>query len=209
MKDTKIPIVGVPSDWTYRMRNGNKNEFHPTEFAARCHHKDDLPIVLEPPMKGLYAERIDGAWYWICGCEKCLGNFEKHSYVVCDEHNRCDSCAKHRSEFQEAVWGTRGGWRCNGCQDRISEEAKRAALAAAAEAGHSEYDCMNEDEIICPYCATKQSKDDVHEGSEAQECNTCGGIFALEVEYTISFTTKGVTPPEGMEAEEVSHDLEE
>jgi len=196
LKDTKILIAEVPGEWTQRTRNGSTNVWNDASHHRFHRTTTDLPeLRLDPPEKGLYAERIDGAWYWVCGCEKCLGNFEKHSYIVCDDHNRCDTCAKHRSEFHEAVWGTRGGWRCNACRDHIHEERKAAALAAAKESGHNEYDCQNEDEIICPYCATKQSSDDANESAIDSECGTCGGIFDVEVEFTRSFSTTGKQPP--------------
>lgn len=63
------------------------------------------------------------------------------------------------------------------------------ALAAAAAEGHDEDDCVGLDKIVCPYCATEQSRDDRDSSVEGLECDTCDGTFDLEVEWTASYTT--------------------
>lgn len=196
MKDTKILIPEIPGEWTQRSRNGHKNIWNSKENERFYRKPTNLPeITLEPPSKGLYAERIDGAWYWVNGCEKCSGNHDKHSYIICDDHNRCETCGIHRSEITDTPWGTRGGWICAPCEKARSAKRKAEALQAAKESGHQETDCYYEDTIICPYCATKRDSDDIHESVDGVECEVCEGVFNLEVEYTASYTTKGVTPP--------------
>lgn len=62
--------------------------------------------------------------------------------------------------------------------------------------GHSEDDCCYTSSIICPYCATEQSSDDIHESKTGLECDTCGGEFDLEVEWSASYTTTKPAPKE-------------
>jgi hypothetical protein len=146
---------------------------------------------MEPPTKGLYAERIDGAWYWVCGCEKCLGSGKMFNYSPCEAHDRCVTCNCTRADLTETPWGAcDGGWRCKPCQSRLDAASKAEALAAAQAKGHGEDDCVYTDKIICPYCATAQSSDDRHQNADGLECSTCDGVFDLEVDWTPSYTTK-------------------
>lgn len=184
LRDTKILIPEIPGDWTQRSRSGS------TQVWNDPWYKTGLPTVrMDPPQKGLFAERIDGAWWWVCGCEKCLGNPEKDSYSVCEEHDRCVSCNCTRAELTETPWGVRGGWRCKPCQQSLDAARKAQALAAAAASGHSEDDCTYTDKILCPYCASEQSSDDLHESQKGMTCDVCDGQFDLEIEYTASYTT--------------------
>lgn len=176
--------------------NGSTNVWNGADHHRFHRTTTELPEVrLDPPVIGLYAERIEGAWYWVCGCEKCLGNPEKYSYVVCDEHNRCDMCQQHRSEFKEAVFGVRGGWRCRPCMSAAELKAKREALAAARASGHDEWDCMHTDSIICPFCASPNSGDEHIDSSGSEECSTCGGTFSVQADYSVTYTTQPVAPP--------------
>lgn len=186
LRDTKILIPEIPGEWTRRMRSGSTQVWN----DAR-HTSEGLPEVrMEPPQKGLFADRIDGAWYWVCGCEKCLESGKGFNYSPCDEHDRCVTCRCTRPELKETPWGgCDGGWRCVPCQTTIHAKAKAEALAAAAAKGHSEADCWATSEIICPHCATVQSRDDRYESSEGLECHVCDGVFDLEVEHSLSYTT--------------------
>ncbi|WP_257605786.1 hypothetical protein [Pseudomonas amygdali] len=87
-KDTKILMPEIPGEWTERTRSGQK-----CIWNDGWHGKPDrngLPYVeLTAPEKGLYAERIDGAWYWVSGCAKCTGSVERYSYSVGDKHDVC------------------------------------------------------------------------------------------------------------------------
>ncbi|MGQ8875908.1 hypothetical protein ACUTR7_00240 [Delftia sp. NA_296.1] len=184
LRDTKILIPEIPGEWTQRTRSGS------TQVWNDPWHKTGLPEVrMEPPTKGLFADRIDGAWYWVCACEKCLGTDKSYNYSPCEAHDRCVTCNCTRADLTEAPWGVQGGWRCKPCQDRLDAARKAEALAAAEAKGHSEDDCVYTSDIICPYCATKQNSDDRHESAHGLECDTCGGKFDLEVEWSPSYTT--------------------
>ena len=184
LRDVKILIPEIPGEWTQRTRSGS------TQIWNDSYYKTDLPEVrLTPPRRGLFAELIEGAWYWVCGCQKCLGKPTEYSYIVCEEHDKCDTCNCTRAELTETPWGTSGGWRCKPCQDRMDDARKTAALAAALESGHGEDDCFYTNEIICPYCASVHRDGDQNESASDLECGTCGGYFDLEVEWSASYTT--------------------
>lgn len=190
LRDTKILIPEIPGEWTQRTRSGHTNVWNDPW------HKTGLPEVrMDPPQKALYAERIDGAWYWVCGCEPCLGSGKAYSYLLCEEHDRCVTCKCTRAELLETPWGVSGGWRCKPCQDALDAKRKAEALAAASAKGHSEDDCCYLDNIICPHCATEQSRDDRNESDDGLECDTCGGLFDLEVEWSPIYTTKKAKTP--------------
>lgn len=189
-KNTKILIPEIPGDWTARIRSGHLNIWN--EALHGRPHSNGLPEVrMEPPERGLYAERIDDAWYWVCGCERCLGNGKSWSYITCYEHDRCITCHTHNTELPKDMtrWGKREGFRCGACQDHVNATRKADALAKAAASGHSESDCSYTDAILCPHCASEQSTDDRHEDEAEAECGVCGGLYSLELHYSVSYTT--------------------
>lgn len=185
LKDTKIFIHEIPKEWKQRTRSGHTNIWNDTFY------KNGLPeIKLEPPLKGLYAERFEDGWYWVCGCNKCLKNNKPYSYIVCDDHDRCVTCGTHREQLNEIPWGHRDGFQCKPCAEREHEVKKQEALEEAKRKGHSEIDCMYTREIICPVCATECSNDDIHEAGEHEIiCGVCDTEFIVEVDYEISYTS--------------------
>ena len=188
-KDTKILIPEIPGEWTERLRSGKTNIWNACSHDRP--HRNGLPEVrLDPPEVGLYAERIDGAWYWVSGCAKCNESGEKYSYSVCDEHNVCRLCSTHRSKLTEAPWGHPDGFTCKPCQDAEDAVGKAAALAKLAETDYDEWDYRNLDECKCPHCATVIHIETEDYGDKNMECDTCKGLFELTTEYSVSFTTK-------------------
>ncbi|NNA37270.1 hypothetical protein HBO97_22380 [Pseudomonas lundensis] len=187
-KNTKILIPEIPGEWTQRLRSGKTNIWNEARHGKP--HTNGLPEVrLDPPEVGLYAERIDGAWYWISGCAKCNGSGEKYSYSVCDKHNVCRLCSTHRSKLTEAPWGHPEGFTCKPCQDAEDADAKAAALAKVAETDYDEWDYRNLDECKCPHCATVIHIETEDYRDQNMECGTCGGLFGLQIECEPSFTT--------------------
>ena len=181
-KNTRIPIPGIPKEWTNLTRIGdkcvwNKGSLNIPEFS------------LMPPERGLYAKRIDEDWFWVSGCAKCNESGEKWSYIVCEKHDVCVSCGTSRVSLMEMPWGHPDGFMCRTCHDFQHEAAKSNALAKAKAKNHSERDCSYMDEIICPCCATVIASDDIHESTSGMECNVCDAKFDLEVEYSVSYTT--------------------
>lgn len=186
LKDVKIYIPEIPKEWTRRTRSGHTNIWNDS------FHRNGLPEVkLDPPTKGLYAELFEGGWYWVCGCNKCLENGEPYSYIVCEEHDRCNTCGTHRKDLTETPWGARDGFQCKPCHQEEREEQKAEALRSAKKSGHSENDCYYTDEILCPVCATKLDNEDMHESGEHEaECDVCGTEFKVEVDYEVKYTSR-------------------
>lgn len=188
-KDTKILIPEIPGEWTERTRSGSKCIWNDGWHGKP--HRNGLPYVeLAAPEKGLYAERIDGAWYWVSGCAKCTGSGERYSYSVCDMHDVCRKCSTHRSKLTETPWGHPDGFTCKPCQDAEDAVAKAAALAKVADTDYDEWDYRNQDECKCPHCATVIHIETEDYGDKNMECDTCNGLFELTTEYSVSFTTK-------------------
>lgn len=187
-KNTKILIPEISGEWTERIRSGNTNIWNESRNGEP--HRNGLPEVrLAPPEAGLFAERIDGAWYWISGCSKCNGDDKSYSYSVCDKHNVCQLCGTHRSKLTGTVWGRRDGFACAPCQSREDEALKAEALAKVAENAYDEWDYRCQDECKCPHCATVIHIESEDYGDKNMECDTCGGMFELVTEYSVSFTT--------------------
>ena len=186
LKDTKIFIPEIPKEWKRRTRSGHTNIWNGSFYRS------ELPEVkLDPPIRGLYAERFEDGWYWVCGCSKCLNNNEKYSYIVCEEHNRCITCGTHRKELSDTPWGHPDGFQCKPCRKIENEERKSKTLRKAREQGHSEDDCYYIDEIICPVCATENSSDDIHEDGECEfTCYVCDTDFVVTVEYEPKYTSR-------------------
>lgn len=183
LKDVKIFIPEIPKEWMQRTRSGHTNIWN--------YNSSDLPeIKLDPPMQGLYAERFEEGWYWVCGCNKCLQNNEKYSYITCEEHDRCTSCGTHRKELTEAPWGHPYGFQCKICNENEKKERKEEALQKAKERRHSEDSCRRTNEIICPVCASRCSSDDIYEqGDHELDCCVCDTHFTVEVEYDVKYTS--------------------
>jgi len=187
-KNTKILIPEIPGEWTQRLRSGKTNIWNACNHDRP--HSNGLPEVrLDPPEAGLYAERIDGSWYWVSGCAKCNGSGEKYSYSVCDKHNVCRLCSTRRSKLTETPWGHPDGFTCKPCQDAEDVVVKAAALAKVAESDYDEWDYRAQDECKCPHCATVIHIESEDYGDKNMNCDTCGGGFELVVEYTVQFTT--------------------
>lgn len=180
-KNIKILIPEALPEWTDRIHNGPMK-------AVWNRETEDLPTLeLTPPQRGLKSEFIDGAWYWVVGCEKCLGTSNGWDYFVCDEHNVCVDCQTHRSEIVGSAWGTREGFRCSPCQTALDQKLKREALEKVASNDYDEWDYKHNDEIVCPHCGTSYEPDEPRDGKET--CDICGGEYELEIEYSVTYST--------------------
>ena len=187
-KNTKILIPEIPGEWVDRTRSGKTNIWNHA-MHGRPHVNGLAEVRLEPPEAGLYAERIDGAWYWVSDCAKCIGTGEKWSYSVCDKHNVCRLCSTHRSKLTEIPWGHPEGFTCKHCQDSVDAIVKAEALAKVAETDYDEWDYRCQDECKCPHCATVIHIETEDYGDKNMTCDTCDGEFELVTEYAVQFTT--------------------
>lgn len=174
-----------------RTRSGSTQMFrekNPDDRSFISNENADV-ILTHPTDVAMYAELIDGQWYWVTGCAECKGEERDWmTYVECDKHNRCASCGTNSKDLPEGVvrWGRKSGWVCGVCKDIEDEERRREAFA---KLDGDEPDCFYTDEPICPHCGSEQGSDDLHE-SQDLECWVCGGNMEVEVEYSRSFTTR-------------------
>ncbi len=170
-----------------RIRSGSTQLF----WHKGLNNSKKAEIVLEPPRRELYAELIDGKWYWVNGCCECNGELRNSikSYIECEKHDVCEICRRPRKMFKSYVYGTKRGWICGSCKQQKDEERKRIALEAMTSKEYNKWDYLYQDNIICPHCATKQKYDntDIPEGD--QVCDTCGGKYSVEPHYSIKFST--------------------
>lgn len=190
------PLLKGRSDLT-RMRNGRKQQFY--ESCQRsCKEAPFLEITHELPE--MYAELIDGEWWWVNGCAYCDDAHPDEkgrpfSYQLCDKHNVCGRCGQHRSVFKEPVWGRSDmAFCCNACQKLEDETNKQEALRSTFEKFpklDEDYHHWREDNIKCPYCLTEIEDDEgSHSNGETEcECPNCGEDFTVSAEISIEYTT--------------------
>lgn len=146
-------------------------------------------ISLQHDKKSMYAELIDGKWYWVEGCAECKGEERDWmTYIECEEHDRCRSCGINRKDIKEAPWGGKKGWQCRSCADDEHKEIRRQAFEKFNRENPDEYDFQYMDEIKCPHCASKISSEEMYESQEI-ECNVCEGRIYLEVEFSPTYST--------------------
>lgn len=173
-----------------RVRSGSKQYFKERKEGDRSSASDNADVILEHPTDvAMYAELIDGQWYWVTGCAECKGEERDWmSYVECDKHNRCSVCSTNTKDLAEGVvrWGGKRGWTCGICKEARDLERKREAFA---KLDGEEPDCDYTDEPICPHCGTQLSSDELYE-SQDMECYVCEGEIEVEVDYSRYFTTK-------------------
>lgn len=183
-----------------RIRSGQTQLFGGTTHAPE--------LTLTPPEKHLYALEVKGIWMWVNGCSHCNKNGEKMSYVVCEEHDRCQGCGTHRSkavripprnehDASGGVWGSRDdngvwGWTCHRCREAENVAVRSAALERIEENGeYDELDYWHEDEAKCPWCNAKVCTDESYDADdEDHACAECGNSFTLTAEHSVSWTTK-------------------
>jgi hypothetical protein len=172
-----------------RGRSGTKQYFKEYNPDDRTSVHENAEVVLEHPTDvAMYAELIDGEWYWVTGCAECKGEPRNMmSYVECDKHNVSKVCSIKSKDLPEGVvrWGG-DGWTCGTCKDARDAETRREAFE---KLDGEEPDCFYTDEPICPHCGSELGSDDLYESQDI-ECYVCEGNITVEVEFSRSFTTK-------------------
>jgi hypothetical protein len=173
-----------------RIRSGRKQEFH--DPNNRSHPSEGADVTLIPPRPELYAENIDGQWYWVNGCAECNGKPRDcwMSYIECETHNVCRTCKTPRKALTAIPWAGKHGWQCQPCADAEREATKAERLAAIAAEDYDESDYENLNEIKCPHCGTAYEPDGEVYDRSVDECEICGGQYSVEVEYTVTYSTK-------------------
>jgi hypothetical protein len=156
------------------------------------HDKPDT-IRIEPPEQHLYAELIDGEWFWVNGCAECLGKpRDWTTYIECDKHNVCAKCGCSRDELTEAPWGRKSGWVCKPCADTEDKARHEAAMERVADYEYDKWDFYCNDEITCPYCKAEIESDCELYSSDGDDhkCHDCGNTFELTAVPKVEWTTK-------------------
>lgn len=157
-------------------------------------YNNKILFKLTPPSQEMYAELIEGKWYWLKCCNTCKDSKDygkTWTYQVCDKHDVCVRCFTHRKDLQK-VWGHEYGFICESCKTIVDNEIKCKALKKIEEKGYDAYDYMQTDEILCPHCGTEQDLPDIGSSVDNLICDTCGGKFDVEVETVTTFTTSVV-----------------
>ncbi|SEP40265.1 hypothetical protein [Enterobacter sp. NFIX58] len=159
----------------------------------------ECDFELTPPVKSWYSKEIDGVWHWVEGCDHCNGSPQDWAYCRCEKHDVCVDCGidrEHASTSQTiagmgAVWGCRGGWRCNDCQEKINQERLAAAEARIIpDDEYDELDFWHEDKARCPWCKAEISTDESYDACEEEHtCYECERKFKLTAEHSVSRTT--------------------
>lgn len=171
-----------------RVRSGSLQLFRDTKKDDRSFiNEKNCDVALKHENKEMYAELIEGKWYWVSSCRECNGEPRDSwgSYIECEKHDVCSCCGRPRKDFKESVWGGKHGWTCNSCMEIKKLQIKTEAFE---KLNGEEPDTMWQDEIICPHCGSEISNDDIYESQELT-CGVCEGEMELEVEYTASYTT--------------------
>ena len=165
-----------------RTRSGRNQEFTNPDTKE--------VIVLTHDKRSMYADLINGAWYWVEGCPECKGELRSGmTYQECDEHDRCSRCNTNRKDIVGAAWGgVKNGWTCNTCKQKEFAERRAEAFEKFKEAEYGEYDFYNADDIKCPHCGSKIHDDSITD-TEELECGVCEGKVRVEVEISRSYTT--------------------
>lgn len=159
-----------------RVRSGSNQIFKEGEITFTLTHEK----------KSIYADLIDGEWFWVEGCGECRGEERGwNTYIECEEHNRCRVCEIKRKDLKEIPWGGSKGWICKPCQDAKDKEIRKQAFERL---NGKEPDTLYVDEIICPHCGTKINDEDLRESTKV-DCHVCEGEMNLEVEWTPTYST--------------------
>lgn len=173
-----------------RIRNGKTQLFrerNPNDRTFISSEKCDVALTHED--KSMFAELIDGQWYWVSGCAECNGEpRDWMSYVECELHDRCRECNTNRKDIKETPWGGKRGWICKPCNDAYNLLKRLEAFEKYNEVKDDSYFFLYTDDIKCPHCASTISSDDVYD-DQILDCSVCDGSLNVEISISRSFST--------------------
>ena len=172
-----------------RIRSGTTQEFQYLETAKRTFKAD---FTIEPPERHIYAELVDGQWFWVNGCDECHGREGSWvTYIKCEEHDVCRSCKIPRSRLTETPWGHPKGFECKSCHTTRREIEKMDALSKVQRKIYHEWDYEGLTSPTCPYC--EYEYEPCHNFYEADdeviECDRCDNKFKLYSEPRVEFNS--------------------
>jgi len=172
-----------------RIRSGSTQLFRRKGLDNKFTSTENADVILEPSNRELYAELLDGKWYWINGCAECNGKpRDWTTYIECEKHNVCRTCSIPRKELKEPPWGGKHGWQCKPCADVERKAKKIAALETIEKKEYDAWDYKYTDEVLCPHCGTEQNTE-YGDGGE-RECRLCNGKFSLEIDHAVKYSTE-------------------
>lgn len=170
-----------------RVRSGRTQLFRERNKVDRSFIRlKNCDVSLKHEDKEMFAELIEGEWYWVSGCSECNGGERDWmSYIECEKHDVCSCCSIAIKEIKGSVWGGRKGWTCKPCKEAKDLEIR---IEAFVKLKGEEPDCSYNDEIICPHCGSQISNDDMYENQDI-ECYVCNGEIHLEIHYSFNYST--------------------
>jgi len=175
-----------------RTRSGKTQMFRKDYKDNKFTNNDNADVILEHGLPEMYAELIDGEWYWVKECSLCEDamNYGKpFSYQWCDKHNVCVDCGIPRKELTSTPYGViDGAFRCKDCQDNRNKETLKTALKKRETM--SELDFRNSDTVLCPYCGSDNGTDEFSDGE--YECSVCTKEFRLSLNYSVTYSTEEI-----------------
>ena len=172
-----------------RVRSSVKQLFRRKGLDNKFTTEDNADVILIPERRELFAELIDGQWYWVNGCAKCNGKLRDWmSYIECEEHDVCRTCGISRKKLKDIPYAGRYGWQCQPCSLSASEDKRQVALESVAVKKYDEQDYLRQDKVICPHCGNSYEPDS-GTGDGKEVCELCGGEYELEVEYSATYST--------------------
>jgi len=170
-----------------RTRSGSRQE-----FRAKDKRSFEADFYIDPPERHIFAELIDGQWFWVNGCDVCNNKKEMFgAYKRCLNHDVCCDCETPRHTIKTSVWGHQDGFQCKPCHQTEHDTNKAEALAKMGE--YNELDFSYNDKVTCPYCNQEFDQDECEfYDSEETECDRCGNKFLVTTNHEVTFTTKRI-----------------
>ena len=110
----------------------------------------------------------------------------KNFIYKCKKHDVCDVCKKTRADLVCLKWGTKTGFICDDCQQKIYEE--RIAAFEQNQFDASEY--IWRQDIKCPYCGHEYQNDKLFNSTDNENCPNCNSYFTVEIDWTPYFSIK-------------------
>jgi hypothetical protein len=193
MADKKVELINDErlTPTMERIRSGSKQLFRERDPSNRTFISvDNCDVCLEHEKVSVYAELIEGEWWWMEGCAECNGDpRDWMTYVECDEHNRCRTCGTKSKDLAPGVtkWGGKPGWQCDNCKQDQIRKAKESFAKKELEDYHFKYN----EKAICPHCGCQNHIDlgEINLSESEFECGFCESVFMVEVHLDITYST--------------------
>jgi hypothetical protein len=176
-----------------RTRSGSTQAFAFPETRKRTFDPD---FTIQPPERHIYAELINGTWFWVNGCDECHGREGTWTtYIKCEKHDVCHRCKTQRAKLKDVPWGHPKGFECKRCHDTRRAIEKAEALGKVAAHPYDEWDYQDLSNPTCPYCKfefTEPCHGLWDAQDEAVTCERCENKFEVTAETVTHFTSRRI-----------------